>query len=548
MKLKQHLLPTAVTFILLIFLFSCQANKKEEKYALQPSPATELVKQAEEKESYADYAAGAPAKRALGYMQESPEPFNRDSYNSITENSFRSAKDAPLSTFSIDVDTASYANTRRYINEGSLPPKDAVRLEELINYFSYSYSSPKSESKHPFAIHHELTQAPWNEKSYLLRIGIKARDMETKSIPPRNLVFLLDVSGSMMGSDRLGLIKKGMKLLVNQLTENDRVAIVVYAGAAGMVLEPTPGNDRQKILEALDSLQAGGSTNGGQGIQLAYGLAEKNFRKGGVNRIILATDGDFNVGVSDEGSLVQLIEEKRKSGVFLTVLGFGRGNFQDDRMEQIADKGNGNFAYIDSLSEANKVLVHEAGSTLVTVAKDVKIQVEFNPARVAGYRLIGYENRLLNDEDFNDDTKDAGEIGAGHTVTALYEVIPAGGKIDSKVDPLKYQSDRAETGHLNELATIKVRYKKPDGNKSTLLAQTVNFSTAENPSTDTQFASSVAMFGMLLRDSEYKGTATYDKTFAMARDSVGNDPHGYRSEFVRLVRKAQELSSGSEKE
>ncbi len=521
----------------------------------QPSPYVTAERHKAAKMDMSTGAAYEPEEilpPGESYRDPSAE-FNRDSYNQINENSFRDVKSAPLSTFSIDVDTASYSNVRRYVQEGNLPPVDAVRTEELINYFNYSYEPPAKGDTHPFAVHTELARSPWSNENYLLRIGIKARNVDIVKMPPRNLVFLLDVSGSMMGEDRLGLVKKAMKMLVEQLGDNDRVAIVVYAGADGVVLEPTPGSNKQKIMEALDNLSAGGSTNGGAGIERAYKLAQQNFRKEGVNRVILATDGDFNVGVSDEGSLVRLIEKKRQSGVFLTVLGFGRGNLQDDKMEQLANKGNGNFAYIDSISEAKKVLVHESASTLVSVAKDVKIQVEFNPGEVASYRLIGYENRLLNDEDFNDDTKDAGEIGAGHTVTALYEIVPAGQPgTGGSVDPLKYQADPKLTvaASKGELATVKIRYKQPDADKSILLSHTVYARPVEfaAASEDLRFASSVAMYALVVRDSKYKGNASFDKAYETARAALGKDPHAHRAEFLTIIRNTQDIKPGTTSE
>ncbi|MDP3542887.1 MAG: VWA domain-containing protein, partial [Elusimicrobiota bacterium] len=372
--------------------------------------------------------------------EPSPAPTDREGYSFIEENAFQKASDHPLSTFSIDVDAASYSNSRSILNEGRLPPADAVRLEEFINYFKYAYPEPQGE--HPFSITTEVAACPWNDAHKLVRVGLKGKSIAKENLPPNNLVFLIDSSGSMMGPDRLGLVQKGLRLLVEQLRKEDRISIVTYAGSAGLVLPPTSGAKKKEILEALDRLTAGGSTAGGAGIQLAYKVAAENLIKKGNNRVILATDGDFNVGVTSDGELTRLIEEKREHGVFLTVLGVGRGNYQDAKMEQLADKGNGNYAYLDDIMEAQKVLVKEMGGTLLTIAKDVKLQVEFNPARVSSYKLIGYENRVLAAEDFNNDKKDAGELGAGHTVTALYEVVPAGVKDDSlpSVDPLKYRA------------------------------------------------------------------------------------------------------------
>jgi Ca-activated chloride channel family protein len=467
--------------------------------------------------------------------------FNTEQYDHLPENEFRSARSEPLSTFSIDVDRASYSNTRRFLNSGSLPPVDAVRIEEFINYFDYDYPAPKGDQ--PLSVYNELADCPWNTDHKLLMVGIKAREIRTSDLPPMNLTFLIDVSGSMRHSNKLPLLKNGMRLLVDQMRPTDRVAIVVYAGAAGLVLPSTSGADRQVILDAIENLQAGGSTAGAQGIKLAYDVAVKNYRQNGNNRVILATDGDFNVGVSSDGELVRLIEQKRGSGVFLTVLGFGSGNLKDSRMEKLADKGNGNYAYIDNIQEAKKVLVSEMGATMFTVANDVKIQVEFNPARVSSYKLIGYENRLLKNEDFNNDKKDAGEVGSGHTVTALYELVPAGLEdMAGSVDPLKYQSSELLPGG-NELLTLKLRYKYPGSPKSELMTRVVKDKHVKfsNASEDFRFASSVAMFGMILRNSCHKGISDYDKTVEMARAAKGDDDSGYRSEFIRLVELASLL-------
>ena len=464
---------------------------------------------------------------------------NTESYDYIAETGFREVSSDPLSTFSIDVDTASYSNIRRFLLKGSRPPKDAVRIEEMLNYFNYRFKTP--EKNQPFSVSTELTDCPWNSERQLLQVALAAPEIDQKDAPPRNLVFLLDVSGSMGSHDKLPLLKNGMKLLTKTLRPEDRVAIVVYAGASGTVLDPTSGQDKNKILTALERLNAGGSTNGGAGIELAYKLAAENFQKGAINRVILATDGDFNVGVSSRGDLVRLIEEKRESGIFLTVLGFGSGNLKDSTMEQLADKGNGNYAYIDSLLEARKVLVKEAGSTLITVAKDVKLQLEFNPLKVQSYRLIGYENRRLNNEDFADDKKDAGEMGAGHTVTALYEIIP-GKSPDSN---LRYQQGRGATAAAksNELALVKVRYKAPQGEVSQLREFVVKTESRAfaGASENLRFAASVASAGMLLRDSEHKGSSSYDQCLDWARNSLGDDPSGYRREFVKLVELARDL-------
>ncbi len=468
--------------------------------------------------------------------------FNTESYAHISENDFRLVSASPRSTFSIDVDRASYANIRRFIQDGERPPVDAVRIEEMINYFPYDWG--KVSGEHPFAIATEVWNAPWDEEHRLVRIGLHAESIDTGDLPPSNLVFLLDVSGSMRPADKLPLLKKAFTLLVDQLRPQDRVAIVVYAGAAGLVLPSTPGDHREEILGALEKIEAGGSTAGGDGLRLAYETARKHFARGGNNRVILATDGDFNVGPSSDGEMVRLIETERESGVFLTVLGFGTGNLKDSKMEQIADHGNGNFHYVDGLLEARKVLVEEMGGTLLTLAKDVKLQVEFNPARVAGYRLIGYENRLLADEDFNDDTKDAGELGAGHTVTALYEVVPAGMHVPrAEVDELRYQAQEdvsPPSAFDDELMYVKVRYKEPDAPESRLLEQAVA-DRPRSPSTDFRFAAAVAGFGMLLRESEHSGDFSLDDVVTLAERGKGKDPRGYRGEFIRLVEATRDL-------
>ncbi len=474
-----------------------------------------------------------------------PVAHNTEAYDAVKENIFVSAIKNPLSTFSIDVDTAAYANMRRFLNQNQLPPKDAVRIEEMVNYFHYDYRDPKG--KHPFSITTEISSAPWNPKHRVLMIGLQGKKVDTSKMPANNLVFLLDVSGSMNNPNKLPLLKKSFKLLVENMRPEDRVAIVVYAGAAGLVLPSTPGKEANKILAALEKLSAGGSTAGGAGIKLAYKVAKENFIKDGNNRIILATDGDFNVGASSDGEMVRLIEEKRKEGVFLTVLGLGRGNYKDSKMEKLADKGNGNYAYIDTIMEAKKVLVTEMGGTLLTIAKDVKIQIEFNPAKVKGYRLVGYENRMLKNEDFNDDTKDAGEMGAGHSVTAFYEIIPADSDEELPgVDALKYQdakiSDAAKKSP--ELATIKFRYKAPNEDKSQLIVEPVMDKGIhwKKTSKDFRFASAVVELGLLLRGSEFKGAATFESLIARAKKAAGKDPHGYRAEFIRLAEMAEALS------
>lgn len=471
-------------------------------------------------------------------------PLDTEEYDMINENPFRRVVDHPLSTFSIDVDTASYANIRRMLNQGILPPADAVRIEEMINYFSYDYAEPDGE--HPFAAHLAITESPWTDGHQLVRIGIKGKEIAQETRAPINLVFLLDVSGSMNQPNKLPLVKRALKMLVRNLDERDRVAIVVYAGASGLVLPPTACDDDQAILDALERLQAGGSTNGGAGIELAYATALEHFATNGINRVILCTDGDFNVGTVQTGDLVRMVEQKAKDGIFLSVLGFGMGNYKDATLEQLANKGNGNYAYIDTFNEARKVLVDQLTGTLITIAKDVKIQIEFNPACVAGYRLIGYENRMLNKEDFNDDTKDAGEIGAGHTVTALYELIPADHPIGDTpaVDDLRYQSvTKTEAQLADEIMTVKIRYKKPNGNTSTRLTFPLSGEPQafQKVSDDFRFASAVAAFGMLLRDSEHKGTSSFDQILAIAESALGKDDFGYRREFMELVRNAKAL-------
>ena len=466
--------------------------------------------------------------------------FNTEEYSSIEENRPMKVSMSPLSTFSIDVDTASYSNIRRFIENGIRPPADAVRIEEMINYFTYDLPQPDGEV--PFSVTTELGKCPWNEDNYLAMIALQGKSVKNEDLPKSNLVFLFDVSGSMDSPDKLPLLKSSFQLLVEQLGENDRVSIVVYAGASGVVLDSARGDEKEEILEALNGLYAGGSTAGGEGIKLAYKIAKKNYISGGNNRVILATDGDFNVGVSSEGELVRLIEKKRKEGVFLSVLGFGTGNIKDNKMEALADKGDGNYAYIDSLLEAKKVLVNEMGGTLLTIAKDVKIQVEFNPAKVKEYRLVGYDNRMLRNEDFDDDTKDAGEIGAGHSVTAFYEIVPykAGEEIESP--QLKYQSAEVRQEWENEWMEVRLRYKKPDSDISQKLVQTVTSSEIrENPSENFVFASAVAELGLLLKDSQYKGASSFDNVMKRAESSIGRDAENYRSNFLELVGKAKRV-------
>jgi len=476
-------------------------------------------------------------------------PFE-ESYQATVENKFQNPVNDPLSTFSVDVDAASYSNIRRYINNGQLPPKYAVRIEEMINYFDYNLPAPANNE--PVAIHTELSTAPWNPQHRLLRIGLKARVVATEKLPASNLVLLIDVSGSMNDANKLPLVQSSLKMLIDQLRPQDKVAIVVYAGAAGLVLPPTSGNQKTTIKDAIDRLQAGGSTAGGAGIELAYQTAKENFLKEGNNRVILATDGDFNVGASSDQDMEQLVEQERKSGVFLSVLGYGMGNYKDSKMETLADKGNGNYAYIDNATEARKTLVSEFGGTLFTVAKDVKLQLEFNPGKVAAYRLIGYENRLLNKEDFNNDLKDAGDMGAGHRVTALYEIIPAGVKdnFTNSVDPLKYQQPKTSAAvkpSFDEMLTVKFRYKEPAGSVSKLSKAVVfdRMVAFDKTSTDFKWASAVAEVGMLLRESEFKQSANFKNAISLARSAKGNDDEGYRAEFIKLAESAMLLNKST---
>ncbi len=470
------------------------------------------------------------------------EPGNTEAYARIEENRFLAAYSNPLSTFSIDVDAASYTNVRRFLNGGSLPPADAVRLEEMVNYFPYNY--PDRTGEHPFAVTTETGPCPWAPEHRLVRIGLQSKRLATRDLPPSNLVFLIDVSGSMQSLDKLPLVKQAFRALVQELRPEDQVAIVVYAGAAGLVLPSTSGADKATILEAIERLEAGGSTAGGAGLRLAYDVARQNYKPEGNNRLILASDGDFNVGVSSDAEMIRLVETRREEGTFLTVLGFGTGNLKDTKMEQMADKGNGHYAYIDSFREAQKVFVQEFGGTLFTVAKDVKIQVEFNPAKVQAYRLLGYENRLLAKEDFADDKKDAGEMGAGHSVTALYEVVPVGARpVALAGDSLTYQhvSLRPSAGKSPELLTVRLRYKDPKGTRSRLLSTPVTDRRASAASEDMRFASAVAGFALLLRDSDHKGAASFDQVLALARGARGDDPSGYRGEFIGLVEAARTL-------
>ncbi len=483
-------------------------------------------------------ASGTQYYKACKKDGYSVQEFNTESYDVVNENTFKDVIGNPLSTFSIDVDKASYSNVRRFLTQNQKPVKDAVRIEELINYFDYDYPQPKNGD--PFSVTIEGDKCPWNEKHNLVLVGLKGENLSDKQIPPSNLVFLLDVSGSMDEPNKLPLVKKSFKYLVENLRPVDKIAMVVYAGAAGVVLESTPGNQKEKIIAALETLQAGGSTAGGEGIELAYKIAKQNFIREGNNRVILATDGDFNIGASSDAEMVRLIEEKRKDGIFLSILGVGMGNYKDSKMEKIADAGNGNYAYIDNLLEAKKVFGTELWGTLYTIAKDVKIQIEFNPNKVKAYRLIGYENRLLNKEDFNDDKKDAGEIGCGHTVTALYEIIPSNSdEVISNVDPLEYQK-QSVSNESNNMMTVKVRYKKPDGDTSMLITERVSNNELK-ATNNIRFASSVAEFGMLLRESEFKGTASFATVYKRAKDASGKDEFGYRADFIKMVELSEML-------
>ena len=508
--------------------------------------SVERVKAAEEAGRVAQFSNFVGQGR-LDALRAPSEPTDREQYAHQEDNPVKRAAEQPVSTFSIDVDTGAYANVRRFLNEGRLPPQDAVRVEELINYFDYDYPLPEGRQP-PFRVSTELAPTPWNPKTLLLAIGVKGYDLPKTQLPPANLVFLIDVSGSMNSPDKIGLLKPALKLLVRQLRPEDKVAIAVYAGAAGMVLEPTPGDQKTKIESALDRLSAGGSTNGGAGIQLAYNLAREGFVDGGINRVILATDGDFNVGTVNFEALKDLVETQRKSGVALTTLGFGTGNYNDQLMEQLADAGNGNYAYIDTLQEANKALVEQMSATLLTIAKDVKIQIEFNPAQVEEYRLIGYENRMLRREDFSNDAVDAGDIGAGHTVTALYEIALKGGG-GALTEPLRYGQPATDaTPHGNEIAFLRLRYKQPDSEVSQLLEWPIQrdqmIGSWREASEQFRFAAAVAGFGQKLRGGRYTGNFGYDEVLTLARDARGADPFGYRSEFLTLVGLARSLDPG----
>lgn len=531
------------------------SDVKSQPEVKQASPlSTATAKSQFQREYDAQLPGGKPVRSVVtrqmklesSFRQHYPMSQDREKYQYRGENTVKLANEEPVSTFSIDVDTAAYSNIRRMINrEGRLPPRDAVKAEEMLNYFSYSYPLPE-KGENPFSVATEIAPSPWNKDRYILQIGLQGYEIDRMNFPNANLVFLIDVSGSMQSADKLGLVKKSLRLLVKQMQEEDSIALVVYAGAAGIVLEPTSGKEKAKILNAIDNLEAGGSTNGSAGIQLAYNVAQQKFIEGGINRVIIASDGDMNVGIVDHESLKGLIEEKRKSGIALTTLGYGSGNYNDALMEQLADIGNGNAAYIDSLQEANKVLVKEMQSTLMTIAKDVKIQIEFNPENVAEYRLIGYQNRLLNREDFDNDKVDAGDIGAGHSVTALYEISLVGGK-STMIPDRRYQSNtNAVSRDSGEIAFVKLRYKRPQSERSLEFSKIIYVDDIkthlDRAGKEFRFASAVAGFAQLLRGGTYVGDWGYTDLLELAKAAKGDDQHGYRGEFISLVELAQNLS------
>lgn len=533
--MSKKVLELGLIILVVTLITSCSSFSSESDMAKQEAIASEKA-----------YDNGTPAPTASVEQMKNTNSIyiqgemNTEEYADIDENGYKVSLQNPLSTFSIDVDTAAYSNIRRFLMDGEMPQRDAVRIEEMINYFTYDYPKPDGEA--PFSVITEISKCPWNENHNLAILALKGKEIQTEERVASNLVFLIDVSGSMNQPDKLPLLKSAYKMLVNQLDEDDRVSIVVYAGAAGIVLDSTSGSDKDIIIDAIENLSAGGSTAGGEGIELAYKIAKESFIDDGNNRIILATDGDFNVGPSSDGELKRLIEKKRNDGIFLSILGFGTGNLKDSKAELLADKGNGNYSYIDNILEAKKVLVDEIGSTLFTIAKDVKIQVEFNPNKVKAYRLIGYENRLLNDEDFNDDKKDAGEIGAGHTVTAFYELIPSDSDEEVPgVDELKYQDSKIKDS--NDIMYVKLRYKEPQGEKSKLIEFPVaDIKASAEASQNFNFASAVAEFGMLLRDSEFKGESSYGHVIELAEKNKGDDMEGYRVEFIKMVKLARELA------
>jgi len=518
----------SLIIVAIAILTSCQKKKEEDAYAASMDMIMESPVMAKEVK-----IENPPNEKENNEEIDTSD----EEYASLIENPFELTKNQPVSTFSIDVDNASYSNIRRMINEGRTVDKNAVRIEEMVNYFKYDY--PQPQNNHPFSINTEYSDSPWNPKHKLLKIGLQGKSVSMNNLPPSNIVFLIDTSGSMDEDNKLPLLKESLKILLNQLKAQDKVGIVVYAGSAGVILPSTSASEKSEILEAFDQLTAGGSTAGGEGIELAYKLAKENFIKGGNNRVVLATDGDFNVGTSSVANLETLIEEKRKTGIFLTCLGYGMGNYKDDKMETLADKGNGNYAYIDNLQEANKFLGKEFAGNIYTIAKDVKVQIEFNPKYVQSYRLIGYENRKLRNEDFTDDRVDAGELGSGHTVTALYEIIPTDTRSEflPKETQLKYSSNNASKGFGNDLATVKFRYKKPDGDKSIEFIQEIKNSNSgiASASPDFKFATSVAWFGLILRDSKLIKNKNLSAVEDLAKEGKNRDSDGYRSEFIKLL-------------
>jgi len=552
--MNTQMLKIAILF-LIVNIFACNTSQDSGKTSTESLLIEEQGYNAAEQERMAskeikdkmsiDDLSGAGDIPNNGNIDETDPDFNTEEYDKITENEFLDAKQNPLSTFSIDVDNASYSNVRRFLMNHQLPDKGAVRIEEMINYFDYDYPEPTGE--HPFSFNTEISDCPWNKENKLIHIGLQGKKLNYNDLKPSNLVFLLDVSGSMEDENKLPLLRKSFKLLLDELSQDDKVSIVVYAGAAGIVLPPTSASDKKKIISALDNLQAGGSTAGGEGILLAYKTAKEAFIKDGNNRVILATDGDFNVGTSSTSSLVELIEEKRNDDIYLTILGFGMGNYKDGRMEQISNAGNGNYFYIDNIKEAEKVFVKEMRANLFTIAKDVKIQIEFNPNHVKAYRLIGYENRMLAKEDFDDDKKDAGELGAGHTVTALYEIVPANSNWNVRTaDELKYQTTTVTNNakNSNEIMTIKFRYKPPKSNTSIKIEHPIlnTLSKLNETSNNYRFSAAVAGFGMILRDSKFKGSVSFKMITELADHAKGTDENAYRTEFVSLVKTAELLS------
>ena len=543
MKKTLHLFSLCFS---IFFLFSCENNTTNNLKIMNPSSPRSMnegsssAKEASREQNYTYDAVQEQEPIVTGDI------INTEEYDKIEENAFKEVKQTPVSTFSIDVDNASYSNIRRYLDAAEMPPVGAIRIEEMINYFDYDYAQPQGED--PFSINTEISTAPWNADHHLIHIGLQGKKLDYNDLKSSNLVFLIDASGSMGNENKLPLLKKSLKLLLSELDDKDRVAIVAYAGAAGLVLPSTPASERETILNALDGVNSGGSTAGGEGIELAYKIAKENLISDGNNRVILATDGDFNVGVSSSSELVSLIEEKRKEAIYLTICGFGMGNYKDGRMEQISNAGNGNYFYIDNIREAKKVFVTQMRANMFTIAKDVKIQIEFNPQTIKAYRLIGYENRLLAKEDFDDDTKDAGELGAGHTVTAIYEVILTDSEstqVIAKTNDLKYQT-KTVSGNNSDLMTVKFRYKPIQSEQSILLEQVLHKSdlkSLESSSDNYRFSAAVAGFGLLLRDSQFKGTATYDAISSLAKGALGTDKENYRTEFLQLIETANTLQS-----